>query len=192
MAGGLSYAALGRALRLSPSHVGRLLRREVDDVGLVRVAELLAGVGQELSARAFPAGPPVRDVPSQALLGRFRARLGNDCRCRSEVPVIELSTAGPVDLRAWDLAVDGPGWSIRVDAETRLGDVQAVQRRIALKQRDSHIEQVVLLLSDTAHNRAVVRLAGTALVEQFPISTRSALSRMSRGQPPGGNTLVIL
>jgi hypothetical protein len=109
-----------------------------------------------------------------------------------EVPVLELPTPGAVDLRAWDLAVDGPGWSIRVDAETRLGDVQAVQRRIALKQRDSRIAEVVLLLSDTAHNRAAVRLAWDALAVQFPISTRAALARLSRGLPPGGNALVIL
>jgi hypothetical protein len=188
----LSYAALARALRLSPSQVSRLYRREGTDVGVVRVAELLGGVGLELSARAFPAGPPVRDAPSQSLLERFRSRLGTDCRCRTEVPVLELATPGAVDLRAWDLAVDGPGWSIRVDAETRLADVQAVQRRVALKQRDGRIEQVVLLVSDTAHNRAALRLAHDALTEQFPISTRAALARLSRGLPPGGNALVVL
>jgi hypothetical protein len=192
IANGLSYAALGRALRLSPVQIGRLLRRRSDDVGLVRLAELLGAVGLDLAARAFPAGPAVRDAPSLALLERFRARLHDDCLTRAEVPVVELLSPGFVDLRAWDLAVDGPGWTLRLDAETRLGDVQAVLRRIALKQRDSAVDCVVLLLSDTRHNRHVADEARAPLLAQFPVSPRLALTRLGRGRSPGGNALIFL
>jgi hypothetical protein len=192
VAAGLSYGALGRALRLSPAQVGRLLRRQADDVGLVRVAELLGAVGLDLSARAFPAGPPVRDAPSIALLDRFRQRLHALCVVRAEVPVVELLTPGIVDMRAWDLAVDGPGWTLRLDAETRLGDVQALLRRTALKQRDSAVDCVVLLLAETRHNRATAEAARAPLVAQFPVPPRLALARLGRGATPGGNALIFL
>lgn len=192
IASGLSYAALGRAVRLSPAQVGRLLRRRSDDVGLVRLAELLGAVGLDVAARAFPAGPAVRDAPSIALLDRFRLRVHPACPVRAEVPVVELATPGVMDLRAWDLAVDGPDWTLRLDAETRLGDVQALLRRTALKQRDSAVECVVLLLSETRHNRAVAEVARDALMAQFPVPPRLALARLRRGATPGGNALIFL
>ena len=86
----------------------------------------------------------------------------------------------------------GPGWTCAVDAETRATDVQAVQRRIALKQRDSGFESVILLLSDTRHNREFVRLGGDGLRAQFPIGARVALQRLGEGQGPGGNAIILL
>jgi hypothetical protein len=192
IASGLSYASLGRAVHLSASQVARILQRDVPEVAFVRVAELLGAVGLELSARAFPEGPPVRDAGSLALLTRFRARLAPVVVSRPEVPVVDLGMAGRVDLRAWDLGLDGPGWTARLDAETRLGDAQAILRRTALKQRDSKIDCVILLLSDTPHNRAAVRAAADALREMFPVSQRTALRRLGRGESPGGNTLILV
>jgi transcriptional regulator with XRE-family HTH domain len=189
---GLSYAALARALGLSGAHVARILRHETDDVGVVRVAELLAVVGLELAARAHPQATPVRDAGSLALIDRFRNLLPPVCTCRTEVPVIELAAAGYVDLRAWDLAIDGPGWRARLEAETRLGDVQSVQRRIALKQRDGNVDVVILLVADTRHNREVLRAARVRLGEQFPVPQRRALRRLRRGESPGGNALILL
>jgi hypothetical protein len=189
---GLSYAALGRALSLSGAHVARLLRRDLDDVGVVRMAELLAVVGLELAAGTHPVGAAVRDAGSLALLERLRGRLSRACTCRTEVPVLELPTAGVVDLRAWDLAIDGPGWTARVEAETRISDVQALLRRTALKQRDSNVDVVVLLVSDTRHNRLVVREARMSLEEQFPIPQRQALQRLGRAESPGANALIVL
>jgi transcriptional regulator with XRE-family HTH domain len=192
VAAGLSYAALARALGLSKSHVARILRRGVTDVGVIRVAQVLAVVGLELTARAHPVAPPVRDAASVALLDRLRTRLSPACVCRTEVPVLELPATGFVDLRAWDLAIDGPGWTARLDAETRLGDVQALQRRIALKQRDGRVSCVILLVSRTRHNREVIRAAEASLRAQFPISPRLALQRLGRGESPRGNSMILL
>ena len=41
------------------------------------------------------------------------------------------------DLRGWDAVVVAEGWADPVEAETRPTDLQALQRRVALKQRDS-------------------------------------------------------
>lgn len=169
-----------------------MFRGDIDDVGLVRLSELLALLGLDLAVRAYPTGHVVRDRGQLALLERLRARLDGRLRWRAEVPVIELATAGEIDLRAWDAAIDGHGWTARVDAETRLRDVQEVTRRIALKQRDSRVETVILLVSDTAANRAAIRLAGSSLSGAFPVATRRALLRLGRAQPLPGSALVIL
>ena len=69
---------------------------------------------------------------SSGLLDRFRGRISPVFTWRTEMPI-------PIegDLRAWDVALTAGRLSIGVDAETRLRDVQAVDRRIMLKLRDS-------------------------------------------------------
>lgn len=186
------YRSLAAKLGLSPSQLRRLLHGQTRDPGLIRLAQVCALVGLELSGRAYPVGDPIRDRPQHDLLSRFGRRVAAGCVIRFEVPVIELATPGSVDLRAWDAAVDGRGWSLRVDAETRIGDIQALQRRIALKQRDSRVGIVILLAADTRHNRSVVRLARRALSSQFPVSARTALARLREGAPPPGNSLILI
>ena len=72
-----------------------------------------------------------------------------------------------------------------------LGDVEATERKMQLKQRDSGIERKVLLLNDTRHNRAVVD-ATPELRESFPMRTREVLGALGQGQDPGGDGIVFL
>lgn len=81
---------------------------------------------------------------------------------------------------------------VRTDAETRVGDLQAVERRIALKQRDGREDCVILLLADTKHHRALLDVAGAGLRERFPVSQRTALAALRAGRSPGGNALILL
>lgn len=188
---GVSYATMATAMGLSPSYLARLLRGERGGLTIPRLAEVLQILGLELSARAFPAGSPVRDRAQLALLARARSALAPGLRWRHEVPV-RSTTADPVDLRAWDAVVNGAGWWAAVDAETRVADVQALQRRTALKQRDGDAPIVIVLLADTRHNREVLAAGHGALIEQFPIRPRVALRRLRAGLSPGGNTLLLL
>jgi hypothetical protein len=75
-------------------------------------------------------------------------------RWKSEVPI-------PItgDQRAWDAVVSGSGQGrVAIEAETRLRDIQALQRRVALKRRDDpSIDSVVLLVAGTRGNRFVLR-----------------------------------
>src|SRR3954464_9332453 len=170
---GTSYAELGRALRLGGGQVARICRGQSPDLTIVRAARLLAVVRLDLSARAFPSGPSVRDAGQVRLLNRLRARLHASLGWRTEVPVLDLPDAGSIDRRAWDAMIEGPGWLVPVDAETRIGDLQAVQRRVALKQRDSGAESLILLLAETRHHRAVLGLAGDGFRGQFPVAPRA-------------------
>jgi hypothetical protein len=192
VASGTSYAAIGRALRISGTAVAKLLRTQSPNLSIVRAAQILAAVGLELSARAYPVGPPVRDAGQLALLARLRQRIHPNLRWREEVVVVELPRPGAVDLRAWDAAIDGANVRVRVDAETRLGDAQAVTRRVAAKRRDGDADCVILLLSDTRHHRHLLAEIGDGLRGSFPISQRAALAALRAGRSPGGDALIVL
>ena len=194
---GLSYADLGRAVRLSDEQVARICRGQSPNLSIVRAAQLLAVVGRDLWARAYPGGPPIRDAAHVALQARFADLLAPTLRVRREVPVVAErdesdSDPGHRDLRAWDLVVEGVGWRIGVEAETRLNDVQAVLRRVHLKQRDGSVDAVVLLVNRTAHNRRVLDVAGEALRPAFPGSPRTALARLRSGAAIDENVLLVL
>jgi hypothetical protein len=192
LATGVSYAAIGRALGLSTGQVALILRGRSQNLSIVRAAQVLAAVGLELSARGYPGGAPVRDAGQLALLARFRRRVHPGLRWREEVPVVEMPSAGSVDQRAWDAGLDGAGVCIRLDAETHVGDVQALERRLALKQRDTVATAVMLLLSETRHHRELLAIAGDGLRAAFPVPQRSALSALRDGRSPVGNALVLL
>lgn len=99
---------------------------------------------------------------------------------------------GPPDLRAWDAVIAAANWRKPVEAETRLGDFQALERRVTLKQRDGHMEHVLLLVADTRHNRIALRSVAPSLDAQFPVPGRRALELLSAGIDPGGSAIVLL
>jgi transcriptional regulator with XRE-family HTH domain len=187
---GLSLRDLGRSVGLSASEVGRIERGLVP-LDIVRASTLLGAVGLELSVRAYPAGQPIRDRAHGALLERLRSRLHPGLIWRTEVPM-----PIPGDLRAWDGVIRAgprvsPGWALAVEAETRPRDIQALQRRIALKARDSGITPVLLLLADTQHNRQLLR-DHPNLRDDFPVPGSRALELLGAGVFPGGGAVLRL
>ena len=187
VAAGLSQASVGRAVGLDGSSVSRIERGQVTGVALLALSRLMGVVGLELSARAYPAGQPLRDRAHLALLGRLRSRLHSNVGWQAEVPL-----PVPGDQRGWDAVLTCGQSKIGADAETRPTDLQALVRRLALKQRDGHVDQVLLVLRDTRWNRAVVREHGDYLRSAFPIDRRAALAALGAGHDPGGNALLLL
>ncbi len=98
---------------------------------------------------------------------------------------------GPGDQRAWD-AVLGDSASVAVDAETRLRDMQALQRRLELKWRDSGVERAVLLVAATHHNRVILREFRSSLASTFPLDSRETLAALRAGRTPEQNGIVIM
>jgi transcriptional regulator with XRE-family HTH domain len=185
---GLSQGVVGRAAGLSASQVSRVERAQAKCLSVRQAARLLAVVGLDLSARAYPRGTPVRDVAHRALLGRLKSRVSPGARWRFEVPVGEAG-----DGRAWDAVIDLGRARVAVEAETRPRDIQALQRRLALKIRDDPtVTAVVLLLADTRHNRQLLREHGDALRASLPLSGRDVLSAIGAGQPLGASGIVLL
>ena len=96
------------------------------------------------------------------------------------------------DRRAWDAVIDGDGFMIAVEAETRVGDVQALLRRLALKRRDGEVDGLILLVNDTVHNRRMIALEQVPLREMLPGSMRRTLQRLTEGRRPEADAIVIL
>jgi transcriptional regulator with XRE-family HTH domain len=185
---GISQAAVGKAVRVSRSQVGRIERAEVPGVPLVQIARLLAVVGLELECAGLSGGTPIRDAAHRALLDRFRGRVAPSVAWRFEVPV---GHAG--DLRAWDAVLLIGAHELAVEAETRPRDVQALQRRLAAKLRDDPgVSGVVLLLADTRHNRSLMKEHGAALRTDLALPSEAILGALAEGRDPGGSGIVLV
>ncbi len=183
---GLTQGELGAIAGISPAEISRIERAQSPHVAYESLVMLASALGLDLPLRAFPNGDPVRDAAQLALIGRLRALLPPSLRQRTEVPL-----GIPGDLRAWDVVVDGPGWSIPVEAETRLRDVQALLRRVGLKARDGRADRLILLVADTRHNRHVLRLAAAEFAGAFPVRGRDALLALRTGVEPPGRSVVL-
>lgn len=184
---GLSQADVARAVGLSRSRESYIERDVAEGVDVVLWSRLLAAVGLELSAQIFPTLQPIRDEAHAALLARLHARLHRILRWRTEVPI-----PIPGDLRAWDAMIQGDAWRLAIEAETQPNDLQALERRINLKQRDSGLEHVLLLLRDSRRNRDLVRAYAEQLAARFPVPGGRALELLAAGVSPGGSALILL
>jgi transcriptional regulator with XRE-family HTH domain len=185
-AAGLSQRQVGRTIGVSHSMIGRIERGATPSLSIELVARIAAVLGLEMSVGLHPAGPPVRDRAHLALIERLRGRVSPAFRWRTEVPI-----PIPGDLRSADVVIDSASFGILVEAETRLTDVQAVERRVGAKQRDLGLERVILLLADTGINRRTVARV-PELARRFPVSARACLHAMAAGHDPGGDSIVFL
>ena len=183
---GLSLDQIGETCDVAGSTAGRIESGFIRDPDLRMLAMLAATVGLELRLRAYPSGDPIRDAGQQRLLQRLRLRVHADLPWRTEVPL-------PVDGdgRAWDAVIRTRTWRLAVEAETVLEDIQAVERRVALKQRDGHMETVILLVADTRRNRRALASAPAAFAG-FSRDSRSVLRALGRGEDPGTSAIVVL
>ena len=183
---GLSLREVSRKLGVS---VDRLIRAERGDPSTLTidfVARYASMLGLELAASLFSIGNPTRDKGHLALLERFRRRLPGGVRWRTEVPI---PIAG--DQRSGDAVVSTDAADFLVEAETHLGDFQALERRIGAKARDLGADRALLLLADTRHNRTLVNTI-PAILEPFPVDSRTWFRAIGRAQDPGGDALVIM
>jgi transcriptional regulator with XRE-family HTH domain len=183
---GLTQTEVARAVGMSRSQYSRL-ERGLAPLDVEVLARLFAVLGMELSVRAYPIGDAVQDAGQLALLDRFRRLCHPSIRWRTEVPMPQ-----PGDRRAWDLVGTGPALRVALDAETRLRDLQGIDRRLRLKQRDSGFERVILLVADTRSNRAVVREHAAWVSERFPMPGRRALELLRAAVEPDEDSLILV
>lgn len=184
---GLTQEFVASAAGLSRSQYSRIERGLSPDLSIKTATRLFAVLGYDLAIRPYPAGDAVRDVAHTALLERLHARCHETLVWRTEVPL-----PLPGDLRAWDATLSCPSFRAGVEAETRLRDLQALDRRLGLKQRDGGLDRLILLVLDSRSNRAAVRAHAEALLHRFPVPGAMALEHLAAGADPGGNTLILL
>lgn len=183
---GLSTRTVGAVAGVSHTQVRRIEIGGAPHVDLIVIARLAATLGHELSLGVHPVAAPVRDAGHVALLARFRARLHPSVEWRAEVPL-----PIPGDARSADATLRIGKITALVEAETRLGDIQAVERRIRMKQRDLGADRVVLVVAASRHDRAVIAAVPELRLE-FPVAARTCLARLGRGIDPGGDCLLVL
>ena len=186
LAAGLTQATVARASGIARSTYADIERGRTAQVNLLLASIVSAVLGQDLSVKLYPFGSPVRDAAHLRLLSEFVARLSAVWRVTHEAPI-------PVegDRRAWDLLVNGPA-SIGVEAETRLGDVQALERSMHLKQRDSGVQRVLLVVRGSKRNRLLIRPHLPHLRTAFPLGTAEVMRALHEGRDPGADGLAVL
>jgi transcriptional regulator with XRE-family HTH domain len=185
---GLSLRTAGRRAGMSGWQLGRLERSALEEPTLEQVARAARAVGLRASVKLYPDENAVRDAPQLALLDRFERVLAPSLRLRREVP---LPLRG--DFRAWDGRIADGEQTASIEGESRLGDVQAVSRRVALKQRDDpECGVVILLIARTAHNRRVLGQHREALRHQFPLDGAAILRDLRAGRVPAAGGILML
>lgn len=184
---GVSQRVAAKRLGMSHSQFGRIERAELEGVTVDQLSRSCAAVGLRLIARAVPDGDPAIDAGQLALLGRFRKLLPPGMPFRSEVPL-----PSPGDRRTWDGSVTLEGVEVAVEAEARLRDIQALDRRSALKRRDGRRDVIILVVADTAHNRAMLDLHREDLRSSFPLDGRQLLPLLRAGRAPRASGILVL
>ena len=185
---GLSQASVGRGAGLSRSAYGRLERGGLAHVPLEHLTRSARALGLVASLRLYPAGSPVRDAAQLRLEADFKGVLGPGLSFRVEVP---LPIEG--DLRAWDGLVSGADGLAFTECEMRLGDMQELARRLALKLRDDpRSGLLILVVRSTRHNRQVLAGHRENLRPLLPLDGAAVIRRLRAGRlPPASGLLVI-
>lgn len=184
---GASLREAGALAGISHAQLGRIERAVLAGVSVEQLSRACSAVGLRLVARAVPGAGPAVDAPQLALLSRFRAALPPLTPFATEVPLPH-----PGDLRAWDAVIAIGQSRIGIEAETRLGDIQALDRRLGLKLRDGGVDLMILVVSDTAHNREILRAHRDALRSTFPLDGRQILPALRAGEAPRASGIIRL
>jgi transcriptional regulator with XRE-family HTH domain len=185
---GLTLARVADAAGISVSELSRIERGLAPWVDLTTLQRIGAVVGLDVWMRTYPGGEPLRDIAHLRLTDALRELLGPGLVLRGEVPIGDRR-----DLRAWDLTLtDRASRVCGTELETRLVDAQAQMRRITLKQADSGVDRVLVVVSDSGANRTAIRAASPLLASAFVIDDRSAVEALVRGELPPRDALILV
>jgi transcriptional regulator with XRE-family HTH domain len=185
---GLSQATVARVARCSPSRLGRIERGDLRVLPLDVACRVARALGLALSLKLYPSGSPIRDAGQLALLGRVESIVAMPLNIRREVV---LPAQG--ELRAWDAAISDDRAVAFLDAEARIGDIQALNRRMELKLRDDPRGSILILVAArTRHNLEVLRDHRETLRPLLPLDGAAIIRALRAGRlPPASGILVI-
>ncbi|MDP9257053.1 MAG: hypothetical protein M3Q31_10915 [Actinomycetota bacterium] len=155
---------------------------------IVKLSEAAAVCGLELTASIYPKGEPLRDRGQLKLIARFRSMLSVAWHVRMEAPFPTLG-----DLRSWDVLIRlGTDYRIGVEAETRVRDIQELVRRIRQRELHGGVDEILVILSDSAHNRRVVGELREALGECYTASPQALRDVLRSGTLLPGSGVILL
>lgn len=184
---GLSQQQVAAAIGVSRQLISRW-ERGIGRPDQVQAAMWGAAVGLDVPVRSFVGGSPLRDAAQLSAIRRARAFIGPTWSWQTEVPV----SPDPRDRRAIDAVLTRAGITIGLEVISRLVDAQAQVRRAMLKQEASKVDRMLLVLSETRHNRRAAAFAAPTLEPAFPILQRAILRAIRAGHLPPTNGLFFV
>ena len=170
--GGLTQAAVGRALGVDRTMISRL---EAGDprVGLTTRFRVAALLGAELRLSAYTrSGPLIRDTVQAPIVEAILAT--SDGRWRRTV---EAHVPG-ADRRSIDLRLDGPAGVVLCEVESRVGSLEEIIRELHAKRDAVRAARggaggppiyAVLILPRTRHHLEIVRHHPRTIEAAFPM-----------------------
>jgi transcriptional regulator with XRE-family HTH domain len=186
-AAGLSQRALASEAGWTQSELHRFERAEFIGVALPRLCALASALDLEMSATLHPIGEGLRDKGQQALLKRIDVLIHASYSRNREVPFPKLG-----DLRSWDMVIRLDDYLVGLEAETRVRDIQALVRRIRQREQHGGVDDILVVLADTAHNRAVIDELRESLGQPYATSPRELLGALRAGKRLPGSGVVLL
>lgn len=187
---GISQEELGRRLGMSGDKVGKIERAKLLTLSILDGAQMAAVLGLDLSARTYPNGATVRDAGQAKRLGILLSNVGAPLAFRTDVP-LPRNPNEPIDLRGWDAILYGHLLRTAIEFEARLTDVQAMTRRHNLKRRDDPVDNFLLVVANTRHNRGVLRTYADLFADLPRLRTPNVLKLLRAGEhPPTGVVLL--
>jgi transcriptional regulator with XRE-family HTH domain len=186
---GISQSQLASELGVGQSTIARIEAEEVD-LEITRAAQMASVLGLELSIGVHEMGDPIRDKGHQALGKRFDAIPSAAWRNAAEVLLPNVG-----DRRSWDRVLrltKEPGQIVGAELETRIRDIQALVRRMRDRERDGGVDEILIVLSNSATNRALVDELRTALGDRYTTAPRAILRALRLGRAVAGSGVVLL
>jgi transcriptional regulator with XRE-family HTH domain len=188
---GLTQREIADLIGVTQSSISRIEGGRVDDFSVQRLSELASVLGFEISLGLHPIGDPVRDKGQLAVGRRFDKILADGWRVTDETPL-----PGAGELRAWDkllrLVDSSPPYLVGVDIETRIRDIQALTRRTRARERDGEVDEILIVLADSATNRRLAPELRRSLGDAYANSARALLSGLRSGQRLVGSGVVLV
>ena len=184
---GVSQATLARQLGINQSEVSRILGGKRNPT-FIRLSELASLLGLQPALRLFRVTESLRDAGQQKLIARFRSVLSKAWHVAVEAPFPTLG-----DLRSWDLLLRlGSSFRVGVEAETRVRDIQELVRRIRQRELHGGVDVILIVLSDTAHNRALADDLRDALGDRYCATQGDLMEGLRAGRPLKSSGVILL
>lgn len=184
---GLSQLYVATACRTSRPRYTRIEAGRVLTLSVPEIHRIAGVLGLDAAIRLYPGGLPLRDGGQVRRLHRLLELASPPLSHRTEVPVRAEGGGG---LKAWDAMLFGHDKRTAIELEMRLHDIQAGERRLALKRRDDPVDHVLLVIADTKHNRRV--LAEIPAFADLPrLPRRDVVAALRGGEHPGTGMILF-
>lgn len=186
---GASQESVAAAARVSRPRYSKIERAKAPTLTVLEAARIAEVLGLSLSMRLFPDSDPLRDAAQVRLLHKLLGHARPPLRSRTEVPLPQAD--GRLERRAWDAVLWGGGRRTMIEVETRLYDLQATERRLALKRRDDPGDGFLLVVGASRANRRALRLHPAAWPDLERLKAGAVCRLLESGDhPPTGLMLL--